>query len=55
MIAGRRFGFEEAAFDGEGSHTRQEIPAVLAVGHEGFVHADLQEQVVDVGIAIRRG
>jgi hypothetical protein len=41
---------DEAAFHGERTDPGEEIPTVLAVGDLGLVDADLQEEIVDIGI-----
>ena len=38
----------EAAFDGEGTDTGEDVAAVLRVGDDRLVDEDLQEQIVDI-------
>ncbi len=47
-VAGRR---DEPLFERERTDAREQVAAVLVVGHFGAIRPDLQEQVVDVGVA----
>ena len=45
---------DQAALDRERADPSQDVPAVLLVGDGRLVHAQLQEEVVDVGVAAVR-
>ena len=45
LFAGRR---DQSALDREGSHSREDVAAVLCVGDDGLIDEDLEEQVVDI-------
>ena len=45
-------GGDQAALEREGAHPGQDVAAVLRVGDRRLVHAELQEEVVDVGVGV---
>ena len=44
----------QPALDGERADPGEDVAAVLPVADRGLVHAELQEQVVDVGVGVLR-
>ena len=47
-------GRYQPTFDGKGTNTGKNIAAILGIGDKRLIDKDLQEQIVDIGIAAHR-